>query len=86
MARCESCGIPLNRAPNGAGTESDGITRSTKYCSLCYGNGEFYFKNGDAREFQAMVVEKMVGNGWWRPLAWLLSREIPRLPRWSAKG
>ena len=86
MGRCESCGIPMHKSPGGGGTESDGKTRSTKYCSLCYGEGEFFFKGTDAREFQAMVVNEMTKNGWWRPLAWLLSREIPRLPRWSGKA
>ena len=85
MARCESCGIPLRKSPGGGGTESNGTTRSTKYCSLCYGDGAFYFKGTDVREFQAMVVDVMVENGWWRPAAWLLTREIPRLRRWSGK-
>ena len=84
MARCESCGIPMHKSPGG-GTESDGKTLSIRYCSLCYSDGEFFFKGTDAKEFQAMVVNEMTKNGWWRPLAWLLSREIPRLPRWSGK-
>ena len=85
MKRCESCGIPLHKAPDGGGTEADGKTRSEKYCSLCYGEGKFFFKGTDAREFQNMVLEIMVKNGWWRPVAWLFTREIPRLPRWSGK-
>lgn len=86
MARCESCGIPMHKAPGGGGTEKDGKTRSASYCSLCYADGEFYYKGKDVREFQSVVVTEMVKDGWWRPLAWLLTREIPRLPRWSKKA
>lgn len=85
MARCESCGMPFSRDPAGGGTEADG-RRLMLYCSFCYDDGEFHHKGTDVRAYQAMVVENMVKNGWWRPIAWLVTREIPRLQRWRKQG
>ena len=85
MAICQSCAMPLKYDPKGGGTEADG-SRSQLYCSLCYGNGVFHFAGSDVRAFQAMVVEKMVKNGWWRPVAYVMTRRIPKLARWSKKG
>jgi hypothetical protein len=83
MTKCQSCAMPMARDPNGGGTEKDG-SRSLVYCSLCYSNGDFHFKTDDVRAYQAMVVNEMVKNGWWRPLAWLFTREIPKLSRWKS--
>lgn len=85
MAICQSCAMPLKYDPEDGGSEADG-SRSTIYCSRCYGNGAFHFAGDDVRAFQAMVVDKMVENGWWRPLAYLMTRRIPKLERWSKKG
>ncbi|MFF2587967.1 zinc ribbon domain-containing protein [Peribacillus butanolivorans] len=37
---CQSCGMPFSKDELGGGTEKDG-SKSTKYCSHCYINGEF---------------------------------------------
>ena len=37
---CQSCGFPLEKDKNGGGNEKDG-SLSSKYCSMCYQNGEF---------------------------------------------
>ncbi|NCO31548.1 hypothetical protein GW891_01725, partial [bacterium] len=37
---CQSCGYPLDQDKKGGGTEKDG-SKSKKYCSMCYLNGEF---------------------------------------------
>jgi hypothetical protein len=37
---CQSCGIPLEKDPNGGGTNSD-QSKSVKYCSFCFQNGTF---------------------------------------------
>lgn len=81
---CQSCGMPLSKDPQGGGSEADG-GKSTVYCSLCYGEGKLYYEGEDVREFQKMVVDKMVENGWWRSLAWLFTRSIPSLSRWKKK-
>lgn len=83
MARCQSCGMPMHKDPDGGGTEADG-SQSALYCSLCYDNGEFRWDEGDVKAFQRMVVDGMAADGWWRPVAWLLTRDIPRLGRWKA--
>lgn len=80
--RCESCGMPLSRDPQGGGSEADGSNSQT-YCSLCYENGAFKHPNVTAKEFQAECLKQMSANGMWRPLAWLLTRGIPNLPRWN---
>ena len=52
--RCQSCGMPLNKDPEGGGSEADG-SRSSTYCSLCYADGAFRHPNVSVEEFQAMV-------------------------------
>ena len=37
---CQSCGMPLDKDREGGGSEADG-SRSPKYCSFCYRQGEF---------------------------------------------
>lgn len=79
---CQSCGMPLKKDPQGGGSNADG-TRSQLYCSLCYGDGAFYAKDMNAKEFQALCVQKMKENGMPGVLAWLLTRQIPKLGRWT---
>jgi hypothetical protein len=73
--------MPMSKDPSGGGTNHDG-TRSDEYCSLCYGDGVFYYQDGDGKDFQRYVYERLQEKGWWRILAWLGTREIPRLKRW----
>ncbi len=84
MIICQSCAMPLSRDPKGGGREKDG-TRSEKYCSLCYDNGTFYYTGTDVKDYQTMVVNNMVKQGWWRLVAWFFTRKIPSLERWKAK-
>ena len=78
---CQSCGMPMARDPEGGASLADG-TKSGLYCSLCMSDGVFHYTGTDVREFQRIVIAKMVENGW-RPFwAWLLTRQIPRLKRW----
>lgn len=72
----------MSKDPQGGGTNADG-TLSSEYCSLCYVNGAFTYQGSDVREYQKMVVNEMVKNGWLRPLAWLFTRRIPSLKRWK---
>lgn len=81
MKKCQSCAMPMSRDLEGGGSEKNG-TKSDIYCSICYGNGAFYYQGDDVKDYQKMVVNKMVENGWWRPVAWLVTREIPMLERW----
>jgi hypothetical protein len=82
MKKCQSCAMPMSKDPKGGGSNKDG-TISDEYCSLCYGDGAFYYQGGDSKAFQRFVYEKLQEHGWWRPVAWLATREIPRLKRWK---
>lgn len=80
---CQSCGMPFSKDPENGGTEKDG-SKSTKYCSLCYGNGAFYAPEVDtAEKMQKFCIEKMNEHGTPKWLAWIMTLGIPRLERWK---
>lgn len=80
---CQSCGYPLKKDKQGGGTEKDG-TFSPLYCSMCYQNGEFLSppEVDTAEKFQQFCIQQMRKDGMNGALAWLLTRNIPRLERW----
>lgn len=80
---CQSCGMPFKKDPQGGGTEKDG-SKSQKYCSLCYQNGNFISPEIDtAEKMQAFCVEKMKEQGMPKLIAWVFTRGIPKLERWK---
>lgn len=82
MARsCQSCGMPLSKAPQGGGTEADG-SKNSRYCSLCYDQGAFRHPDVTVSEFQQQCVAAMMRSGRPEIIAWLFTRRIPRLGRW----
>lgn len=80
--RCQSCGMPLKQDPEGGGTQADG-SRSDRYCSYCYQAGAFVGPAQTAADMQAFCIDKMRQGGWPRWLAWIATRDIPRLKRWK---
>jgi hypothetical protein len=82
--RCQSCGMPLAKDPEGGGTNSDG-SRSHHYCSLCYRDGAFTDEFSTAGQMQSFVRTRLRQQGFPRLLAWLFASDIPRLARWSLK-
>ena len=78
---CQSCDMPFAKDPAGGGSEKDGGLSAT-YCSHCYQDGAFTYQGSDVRAYQAYVVDNMVKDGWFRPVAWLMTRRIPKLERW----
>ena len=82
-AHCQSCDIPMSNSEITYGTEKDG-SESAEYCSRCYVRGDFTYQTEDVREYQAFVIDRMVDTGWWRPIAWSLTRQIPKLGRWKS--
>ena len=83
MSHCQSCDMPISKDPMNGGSNDDG-SRSTKYCSLCYENGVFKYLGTDVKDYQKYVVDNMVADGWMRPIAWLMTRRIPKLERWHS--
>ena len=79
---CQSCGMPLNKDPNGGGSEADGSLSET-YCSLCYENGAFIHTEFNVTEMQEFCVQQLKKKGMPRIVAWLFTRGIPRLGRWK---
>ncbi len=78
---CQSCGMPLNKDPQGGGTNADG-TKNNKFCSYCYQDGKFTF-NGTVSEFQEFCKMKMIESGQPKFMAWLFTRGMKRLERWK---
>lgn len=83
---CQSCGFPLKKDKKGGGSEKNG-QKSPKYCSMCYENGEFLTpKEVDtAKKMQKFCIEQMKESGMNGVLAWLATRQIPKLERWKGK-
>lgn len=80
---CQSCGMPLKKDPQGGGTEKDG-SKSIKYCSFCYENGEFKSPEIDSPEkMQKFCINIMQKQGMPKFIAWIFTRGIPRLERWK---
>lgn len=82
---CQSCGMPLSKDPQNGGTHSDG-SKSAEYCSLCYQNGNFLDGCRTAKEMQEFCIKKMNEEGTSKFVAWIFTRGIPRLNRWTAKS
>ena len=80
--QCQSCGMPLNKDPQGGGTNADG-SKSDKYCSYCYQNGAFIHECDDVKEFQEYCRKAMIQAGHNKFLAWLFTRGMSRLERWK---
>ncbi len=78
---CQSCAMPLKKDPNGGGTESDG-SKSTMYCSLCYGEGKFHRPDITVDEMQTFVRAKLKEMGFPGFLAGMFTKGIPNLERW----
>lgn len=77
--------MPLNKDVNGGGTEADG-SKSQKYCSYCYKDGEFVAKDMTAADMQAYVAKKLKEMGIPGFMATMLTKGIPKLERWQTKA
>lgn len=74
----------MKKDKQGGGTEKDG-SKSTKYCSMCYANGEFLNppEIDTAEKFQEYCIAEMKKDGMNGFLAWILTRSISKLERWK---
>ena len=86
---CQSCGMPMDMDANGGGTEKDG-TKSAKYCSHCYQNGEFVGGDVSIEEYVKFVRNEnkkskcsLIG----KFCVWFFIRKpfLKNLERWKGK-
>ena len=77
--------MPLKRDEKGGGTNLDG-TLNPLYCSLCYEAGVFTRPDITAEGMRDLVKGKMKEMGFPGFVAWMLSRNIPKLRRWNSSG
>ncbi|MBT3816871.1 MAG: hypothetical protein HOE80_03800 [Candidatus Magasanikbacteria bacterium] len=79
---CQSCGMPMTKDPENGGTEKNG-SKSQKYCSYCYRDGEFLSSEiKTVKEMQNFCIEKMKEQKMPGFVAWIFTRSIPKLERW----
>jgi hypothetical protein len=81
---CQSCGMPMRRDEKGGGTNADG-SKSPMYCSHCYEGGQYTLPNISADEMLQRVKSKLRESGFPSLAAWLFTRNIPKLARWSRR-
>lgn len=75
--------MPFNKDPQGGGIEKDG-SKSNKYCSFCYQNGNFTSPEiNTPQKMQEFCIEKMKEQGMSKFIAWIFTRGIPKLERWK---
>jgi len=75
--------MPMKKDPQGGGSNLDG-SKSTEYCSFCFQNGAFTQPDFTAEDMQKFCTEKIAECGAPKFIAWLFTRGIPKLKRWSA--
>lgn len=75
--------MPLRTTKAGdcRGTERDG-SRSEKWCSLCWVDGEFVNPDCTVEEMVSIVDDALRREKMRFPLRWTAARQIPRLERW----
>lgn len=79
---CQSCGMPLNKDPQGGGSETNGV-KSTKYCSFCYRKGKFTDNFTTSKEMINFVKEELRKQGYGPIKRFLFTYFIPQLERWK---
>ena len=75
---CQSCGMPLERDAEKAGSQS---FDDAPYCSHCYRAGEFVLPDLTVEQMQARVLARLRQVGVPEPRARTLTRRIPSLRR-----
>jgi hypothetical protein len=75
----------MKKDPQGGGTNSDG-SKNTEYCSYCYKDGAFCSPEIDTpQKMQKFCIDKMKEMGMSGFMAWLFTRSIPKLRRWTSQ-
>ena len=79
---CQSCGMPKKKDPKGGGTNADG-TRSERFCSYCYENGDFRNPDWTVGQMQEFCKGKLKEMRFPEFVAAFLVKGIPKLERWK---
>ena len=79
---CQSCGMPIKGDVDKQGTNADG-SKNSDYCVYCYQGGAFTQAEFSAADMQNFCITKMKSMGFPKPIAWLCTRNIPKLKRWA---
>lgn len=82
--QCQSCGMPLQTKEAGdcRGTEKDG-TKSEKWCSLCYKDGEFVGGDCTLDQMKEIVDTALKNQGRGKLMRWMAQKQLPTLERWK---
>jgi len=74
--------MPMDQDPGQGGTNQDG-SKSEKFCSYCYVNGEFVGDFTSAKEMIRFVKGKLKEQSIGPLKRWLYTSHIPKLERWK---
>lgn len=74
--------MPLKKDPQKGGTHADG-SKSNRFCSYCYKNGQFTQPEISVNEMKKLVKSQMKEMGMPGFLAGFFTRRIPKLERWK---
>jgi hypothetical protein len=75
--------MPMDQDPGKGGTESDG-SKTTKYCSYCFENGQFRDDFTSAGQMIGFVKGKLKEQGYGFLKRWFYTSHISRLDRWKS--
>jgi len=73
--------MPLRKDEQGGGTEQDG-SRSEKYCSHCYVQGQFTLPEISVDEMRQRVIVKLRESHFPLVVARWMTHNLPELERW----
>ena len=79
---CQSCGMPMDKDPGKGGTDGNG-SKTMKYCSYCYKDGNFADSFTEAGEMVAFVRDKLREMGYGPIRRWFYTSHIYQLERWK---
>ena len=82
---CQSCGMPMDKDTGGGGTEADG-TKSEKYCSLCYKDGQFVDDFTSSGQMVDFVKKVMHDQGHNKMMCWFYTSQIKKFYTMKIQG
>jgi hypothetical protein len=76
--------MPMSQDPQLGGNNVDG-TKSEKYCSYCYQNGQFIQPDMTVTQMREFVIDKLAEMKYPRFVARFMTMQFPKLERWQTK-